>query len=1607
MALVRKYQKAGGIEGPKKVLTYENVGTYDAEKLASSLTQSIESYVDELGLGAKDRQSFLKLGASMINAIKDGNVIKNTDGTFTINGQYGLNNTFSNVDVQRKIVDDEVGRGATPYEGEYQKSHGIFTTQETEDFRRRNHILGLVGQWVNSVIKTQTTLESATKEEAKSTPFDFEKFFASKEYGGLPSNKKSWGELYTTSSERLNRLSEVLGSLTDENYQQWAKTNTNIGTPEEIKNTVLNIREDIKNGDEKEAKRKGLKLGLSFSRILGLTSTNGGGTGSSEGTQIDQENEATVRANLIARGFTEEQADSYIQQAKEAQVLSELNEKAKAVRSLLDEYWKSQVEYDRNEPRWSAQNDINQENLIGTDGNSMRGFAEAIEYAYKNYVDNVDQLSNEDSINFGKLLEHYGDMYEYLKKQKDQRSIDIFNALYESLSKYSTITPELSGFIRFNGLSTDTYSIIYDPKSKIAYRILNSLLTGTSQYDKAKQIFTENFRKRYFPSKKQGGILKAQGGAILNGFITDSPTVATEQPEEQKEAEEENQGTDLMELWDKAPNHEKVRAVSALLDFAALIGSMAGFGPTSAGLGVTSTLANLGADLADDNVGAKRTAVNLATGLLTDALSLFPYTRAARVTTTGQKLVKSLPYIFGGLATYTGYNAVKDLDHYYTVIQHIMDGNYELGDIRAISGLLNAVLGFGANMFTRNAGNQVSEHAIDTPHVRGDDGITYTISPTELQQINAAGNFEDANKSFRTAVSRSTGTPVENVTANLPKQTEHHWKGEPTTKPIVDVSYTTELPPYYTPTNGGRSNKLNTPSRAERNLADNDSPFSLDRLNVVQWMRDKMANPFTLEPGSKVNVTSMDNVFEYKGRLYKKQTDGSYKLFDDPVKEAKELERISEAKSKARKEAIKEGAESVYEGTKNVTKKAASKTAEAAKAAGQGVLKWGKSLNNRMHSKPKLYYGEIKVDPVTNTRIYTHPSGKQYPINEWLDKYRMYKKVTIDPSTVTEQQMKQIIDEIIPSKKQGGSLQFARNLINNYQPKQVPKGFDGFKINTGNGNIIGSQKFFDLFKILDPNATLGDQVSGYQPDNINWVKTMQAMHDQDAKVDTAPQNAGRGRFVNGGGAEAKRIEEDPTYINYTNLFQQRLTDQNLNDDFVNYFKELQNLYRKDNEAFKGYIDDSGNIVTGAAGRYKYLRTDSGTKHADFSQGVHHHNMFDKDTITKYFRNGKEVTDVTGIDLSKLTPEQAWDKEHNYLFYDLSDVADDTGGGSDAQTRATTEEPAKEEPKVDQGKKEQITVATQNGKKDDNSPITSTLNWANPLQWYGLTRLNSKNKLGAKQVKDWEVALEEASQGLRELKGNIEALMTSDAGQSSLANSAGQMFSTRVEEQLGHQRNSKAKGLTLGLQGALADARDFNTSREAIMQQEDQNRLNRQTIANRNRQAISQKDKFDAEVDYALTMQNAQNEDAFIKSIVHQIFERNSDIRQMLKEKTLQDEATRRWLLTRQYEAKLKGLVPGSGDYEAKIKQYTDDLEQALSSSSSYFPMRDILGRRVILTSDVERPKKKKKSDLARKGRKLLPGDDYIMQGAKDYNKAKLQNAREFYKNIRANQRKRK
>ena len=47
MALIKKFKSGDKTEEPKKVLTRQNIGDYDADELAKSLTDSLQSEADK------------------------------------------------------------------------------------------------------------------------------------------------------------------------------------------------------------------------------------------------------------------------------------------------------------------------------------------------------------------------------------------------------------------------------------------------------------------------------------------------------------------------------------------------------------------------------------------------------------------------------------------------------------------------------------------------------------------------------------------------------------------------------------------------------------------------------------------------------------------------------------------------------------------------------------------------------------------------------------------------------------------------------------------------------------------------------------------------------------------------------------------------------------------------------------------------------------------------------------------------------------------------------------------------------------------------------------------------------------------------------------------------------------------------------------------------------------------------------------------------------------------------------------------------------------------------------------------------------------------------
>ena len=118
MALIKKFKSGDKTEEPKKVLTRQNVGNYDADELAKSLTDSLQSEADKYK--GSDRQAFLRYSSQLVQAVKDGNVTINTDGSISINGNYGLNNDYTEKEIQDMKDNGKVSfwtRQGQKYEG--------------------------------------------------------------------------------------------------------------------------------------------------------------------------------------------------------------------------------------------------------------------------------------------------------------------------------------------------------------------------------------------------------------------------------------------------------------------------------------------------------------------------------------------------------------------------------------------------------------------------------------------------------------------------------------------------------------------------------------------------------------------------------------------------------------------------------------------------------------------------------------------------------------------------------------------------------------------------------------------------------------------------------------------------------------------------------------------------------------------------------------------------------------------------------------------------------------------------------------------------------------------------------------------------------------------------------------------------------------------------------------------------------------------------------------------------------------------------------------------------------------------------------------------------
>ena len=206
-----------------------------------------------------------------------------------------------------------------------------------------------------------------------------------------------------------------------------------------------------------------------------------------------------------------------------------------------------------------------------------------------------------------------------------------------------------------------------------------------------------------------------------------------------------------------------------------------------------------------------------------------------------------------------------------------------------------------------------------------------------------------------------------------------------------------------------------------------------------------------------------------------------------------------------------------------------------------------------------------------------------------------------------------------------------------------------------------------------------------------------------------------------------------------------------------------------------------------------------------------------------------------------------------------------------------------------------------------------------------------------------------------------------------------------------------------MQAALADTQEFFRTQERNQNIANEDLAYNRKAADTNLELISAKEKETAQERAALTLAKATNLSTLMQGFSKQMFSRYNSIAEMLKQRQLLKEANRRAAAARVFQAKIDALDPSNYD------QYVHNLEELqrkyLETIGKYDKedidtMRKIIGRRIILTPDL-------KGHFAKKGRKLSADNRYILQGSKDYNKRQLAEAREFYKNIRENNKKRK
>lgn len=604
--VIRKYNSGGKSPEEPELFEWKDVGKYNKSDLISGLYRNVDTYITNNNLSGKKADAFRTATSRLIDGIKNGTVTLNGDGTFNVSDK-SLSST-----------------------GQFDKN--FLGGEKNTDNNANNR----AGDYVLDYIKSMNTYKKPTVAAPKKEKFDFNKYFTGEVsrrwYGGNDIDNDNFFNR-RSEKDRLKLMSDIAGGITPEMLSGYDLEGT-VGA-DEILNRSKRFVEAINNGT------------LDNNDYNAFAELGGGGLDRWLKPQEEQTATVDVRGGLRKqweaearqKGYTDEAIQAYIDNKQRA--LDEASQKEVDARNTAQEeklHADAKAAEEERIRQLGASN-IGNYNTISTlpevtpydfEGVYKSRYENPWSLSFSAYDLNPDKSTQTvplhredgsgyyDSVNIGKTVPGTtaaqrlaNDLDYYIRAaERNANDPDIKGKALEQLGSGEYVIP--------NSYNPSTGLIrVYNPKTR-QLRWVEALTTQTGK-DRVEYLYNIANSPKY---KAEGGILKAQQGNVIDWnalnkraneemYERDRQAVLSkfkrieEEEAAKKAAETKPSAANLTPEQKAARERKPAKTGFTGVDIARLgaIGAdIASMLPGLGGVGIAGTLANFGADIADDGL---------------------------------------------------------------------------------------------------------------------------------------------------------------------------------------------------------------------------------------------------------------------------------------------------------------------------------------------------------------------------------------------------------------------------------------------------------------------------------------------------------------------------------------------------------------------------------------------------------------------------------------------------------------------------------------------------------------------------------------------------------------------------------------------------------------------------------------------------------------------------------------------------------------------------------------------------------------------------------------------------------------------------------------------